>query len=45
METKKHYQHPSFIVVKLAGRDRFMSDHSEPVAVRGHRNDIDWEEE
>ena len=48
METKKHYQHPSLIVVKLAGKDRFMQESpypGGPVGVRGHRNDIDWEEE
>ena len=45
METKKHYQHPFLIVVKLAGKDRFMEDHSGPFEVRSHRNDIDWEEE
>ena len=47
METKKHYQHPSLIVVKLAGKDRFMQDsnHGGPADVRSHRNDIDWEEE
>lgn len=45
METKKHYQHPSLIVVKLAGKDRFMGNLSDDAAVRSHRNDIDWEEE
>ena len=47
MESKKHYQHPSVIVIKLAGKDKFMNGSAldGPVAVRRHRGDIDWEEE
>lgn len=46
MGKKKQYEHPAMIVVRISGKDGLMSAMSnEPANVRGHRGDIDWDEE